>query len=172
MTGAQIAQALGMPASTVSLVLRRLGLGKLRNLEPEEPPNRYERRHPGELVHIDVKKIGRFNRPGHRAHRDRSMRNRGAGWEFVHVCVDDATRVAYEVLEDERVPTVTRFLRRAVAFYRSLGAEVHQVMTDHGGAYRSYAHAATCRALGLRHIRNDNTGRGRTGRPSGSSGPC
>lgn len=154
MTGAQIALALSMPTSTVSLVLRRLGLGKLRNLEPEEPPNRYERRHPGELVHIDVKKIGRFNRPGHRAHRDRSMRNRGAGWEYVHVCIDDATRVAYvEVLKDERVPTAIGFLRRAVAFYRSLGVQVHRVMTDNGSAYRSYAHAAACRALGLRHLR-------------------
>ena len=154
MTGVQIAEVLGMPVSTVSLVLRRLGLGKLRNLEPEEPPNRYERRHPGELIHIDVKKIGKFKRPGHRVHGDRSKRSDGAGWEFVHVCIDDATRIAYvEVLENETAVTAVGFLRRAVAFYRSLGVQVQRVMTDNGGAYVSYAHAAACRLLGLRHIR-------------------
>lgn len=154
MTGAQIAEAFGMPLSTVGLVLRRVGLGKLRNLEPEEPPNRYERRHPGELLHIDVKKVGRFNRPGHRAHGDRRYRNRRAGWEFVHICIDDATRVAYvEVLEDEKGVTAVGFLRRAVRFYRSLGVDVERVMTDNGSPYVSVVHATACRLLGLRHIR-------------------
>lgn len=154
MTGAQIAGALSMPTSTVATVLRRLGIGRLSNLEPEEPPNRYERRHPGELVHIDVKKLGRFRHPGHRVHGDRSSRSRRAGWEYVHVCVDDATRVAYvEVLSDEKAITAIGFLRRAMAFYRSMGVEVQRVMTDNGAPYVSFAHAAACRALGLRHIR-------------------
>jgi len=154
MTGPQIAEVLCMPASTVGVILRRLGLGRLKDLEREEPPNRYERRHPGELIHVDVKKLGRIKRPGHRVHGDRSKRGRGAGWEFVHVCVDDATRVAYvEVLEDEKASTAVGFLRRAVAFYRSLGVQVQRVMTDNGSAYVSFAHAAACRLLGLRHIR-------------------
>jgi transposase InsO family protein len=154
MTGVQIAELLGMPVSTVGSILRRLGVARLKDLEPEEPPNRYERRHPGELIHIDVKKIGRFKRPGHRVHGDRSKRSEGAGWEFVHVCIDDATRVAYvEVLEDEKATTAVGFLRRAVSFYRSLGVDVERVMTDNGSAYISFAHAAACRALGLRHIR-------------------
>lgn len=154
MTGAQIAECLNMAPSTVGVLLRRLGLGRLRQLEPQEPPNRYQRRHPGELIHIDVKKLGRFDRPGHRVHGDRQRRSRNVGWEFVHVCVDDATRVAYvEVLPDERAPTAIAFLRRAVAFYRSLGVKVERLMTDNGNAYRSFAHAATCRLLGLKHIR-------------------
>jgi transposase InsO family protein len=154
MTGLQIAELLGMPTSTVGSILRRLGLARLRDLEREEPPNRYERRHPGELIHVDVKKLARIRRPGHRVHGDRSKRAYGAGWEFVHVCVDDATRVAYvEVLADEKAVTAVGFLRRAVAFYRSLGVEVERVMTDNGSAYVSIAHALASRALGLRHLR-------------------
>jgi transposase len=120
MTAAEIAETLSMPLSTVSTVLQRIGLGKLSRLEPLEPPNRYERRRPGELLHIDVKKLGRIGVPGHRVHGDRRRRSRGIGWEFVHVCVDDATRLAYvEVLEDERATTATRFLSRAVAHFRA-----------------------------------------------------
>ena len=156
MTGAEIAFCLGMALSTVSAVLSRIGLGKLSRLEPPEPPNRYERRHAGELLHIDVKKLGRIIRPGHRvtgSRRDR--RDQGnKGWEFVHVCIDDATRLAYvEVLGDEKAITAVAFLQRAIAFYRSHGITVEAVMTDNGSAYRSAVHALACRALGIRHLR-------------------
>ncbi len=121
LTGQDIALALGMPASTVSGILTRVGLGKLSRLEPPEPVRRYERERPGELVHIDVKKLGRINQVGHRVTGDRrkANRTRGAGWEFVHVCIDDATRLVYvEVLGDEKASTAVAFLRRATAFYQ------------------------------------------------------
>jgi transposase InsO family protein len=154
LTAAEIAELLSMPLSTVSTVLQRIGLGKLSRLEPPEPPNRYERRRPGELLHIDVKKLGRIGAPGHRVHGDRRRRSRGVGWEIVHVCIDDATRLAYvEVLEDERATTATGFLRRAVAHFRAYGIRVEQVMTDNGNAYRSAVHAIACRALKLKHLR-------------------
>ncbi len=145
MTGAEIAECLGMALSTVSAVLKRVGLGKLSRLEPPEPPNRYERRHPGELIHVDVKRLGRIptGRAGHRIHGQRRLqRNRRkrdaagrdhklVGWEYVHVCVDDATRLAYvEVLSDEKGLTAAMFLRRAAAFYRAHGITVQRVMSD------------------------------------------
>jgi transposase InsO family protein len=155
MTGAEIAECLQMALSTVSGILTRIGLGKLSCLEPPEPSNRYERRHPGELLHIDVKKLGRIQGgAGHRAHGSRLRSPRGGGWEFVHVCVDDATRLAYvEVLADEKARTAVGFLRRAMAFYRAHGIRVERVMTDNGSAYRSTVHAIACRALKVRHIR-------------------
>jgi transposase InsO family protein len=154
MTAAEIAELLSMPLSTVSAVLARIGLGKRSCLQPLEPPNRYERRHPGELLHIDVKKLGKIGRPGHRVHGDRRKRTRGIGWEFVHVCVDDASRLAYaEVLPDERAATCVAFLRRAVSHFAALGIRVERVMTDNGNGYRSLVHALACRALGLRHLR-------------------
>jgi transposase InsO family protein len=157
MTAAEIAVCLGMALSTVSAVLSRIGLGKLSRLEPPEPPNRYERSRPGELIHIDVKKLGVIAKgAGHRVSGNRGpgQRARGAGWERVHVCVDDATRLAYvEVLPDEKARTAIGFLRRALAFYAAHGIEVEQLMTDNGSAYRSLAHATACRALGIRHIR-------------------
>jgi len=157
MTGAEIAECLGMALSTVSGILADIGLGKLSRLGPPEPPNRYERSNPGELIHIDIKKLGRIgkNGPGHRVRGTRQgTRSRGAGWEFVHVCVDDATRLAYvEVLGDEKAKSCVGFLRRAVAFYRSHGIKVERLMTDNGGAYRSTVHAIACRALKIRHIR-------------------
>jgi transposase InsO family protein len=163
MTGAEIAFCLAMALSTVSAVLQRIGLGKLSRLEPPEPPNRYERRHPGELIHVDVKKLGRIRGAGHRVTGQRASQRRTrvngrrtgvAGWEFVHVCVDDATRLAYvEVLSDEKATTAVGFLRRAKAFYASHGVTVERVMTDNGSAYRSAIHALACRSMGLRHLR-------------------
>jgi transposase len=139
MTAAEIAECLGLALSSVSRWLRRIGLGRLSRLEPPEPPNRYERKRPGELVHVDVKKLGRILRPGHRVtgnRRDRFTDKRGygvAGWEFVPVCVDDATRLAYvEVLADERAHTAAGFLRRAVEWFRSMGISVERVMSDNG----------------------------------------
>jgi transposase InsO family protein/transposase-like protein len=155
MTAAEIAECLGMALSTVSAVLDRIGLGKLSRLEPPEPPNRYERAKPGELIHIDVKKLGRIEKgAGHRVTGKRTRQAKGVGWERVHVCVDDATRLAYvEVLPDEKARTAIGFLKRAVAFYAAHGIEVERVMTDNGPAYVSIAHAIACRALKIRHIR-------------------
>jgi transposase InsO family protein len=165
MTAAEIAFCLGLALSTVSAVLRRVGLGKLSRLELPEPPNRYQRRRPGELIHVDVKKLGRIRGgAGHRVtgHRHYTQtrtdadghRRETTGWEYVHVSVDDATRLAYvEVLADEKAATAIAFLKRALAFYRRHGIRVERVMTDNGSAYRSTIHAFACRAMGLRHLR-------------------
>ena len=155
MTGPEIAELLEMASSTVSAVLDRLGLGKLSRLEPPEPPNRYERKHAGELIHIDVKKLVRIERgAGHRVTGKRTRQAKGAGWERVHVCIDDATRLAYvEVLGDEKARTAVGFLKRAIAFYAVHGISVERVMTDNGPAYASIAHAIACRTLGIRHLR-------------------
>jgi transposase InsO family protein len=154
MTAAEIAEVLAMPVSTVSGILTRIGLGKLWRLEPLEAANRYEKTRPGELVHIDVKKLGRIGRPGHRVHGDRRTRSRGIGWEYVHVAIDDATRLAYvEVLEDEKATTAVGFLRRAIAHFAAFGIRVERLMTDNGNAYRSAIHALACKTLGLKHLR-------------------
>jgi transposase InsO family protein len=153
-TSPEIAETLGMPLSTVGAVLVRHGLGKLPRLGPDEPANSYERPRPGELVHIDVKKLGKIGRPGHRVHGDRRAQVRGIGWEFVHVAVDDATRLAYvEVLDDEKGATAAGFLRRAIAFFRRYGIRVERVLTDNGSCYRAVVHALACKALGIRHLR-------------------
>jgi transposase InsO family protein len=162
-TAPHIASILSMASSTVSGVLTSLGLGRLSQLEPREPANRYERRAAGDLLHIDIKKLGRIDGVGHRifgSHTSRDRRGnwhgqrRILGWEYVHVCVDDATRLAYaEVLTDETGATVAGFLERAVAFYASYGIRVQRVMTDNGPGYRSIRHAIACRKLGLRHLR-------------------
>jgi hypothetical protein len=130
-SGVRIAEVLGMSERTVRAVLARHGLSKLPAVDAHEPENRYERPAPGELVHLDVKKLGRIEREGHRVHGDRTRRSRGAGWKFVHVCVDDCTRLAYvEALEDERVDTVCSFLERAVAWFGDHGIRVQRLMTD------------------------------------------
>jgi transposase InsO family protein len=154
LTGQEIAERLGMAASTVSAVLRRAGAGRLRALDPTEPANRYERAHPGELVHIDVKKLAVIVRPGHRVHGDRRTQVRGAGFEYVHTLVDDATRLAYaEVLRDERKESVCAFLRRAVAWLGAEGVRVERVLTDNGPGYRSRLHREVCAELGIAHKR-------------------
>lgn len=162
MTAAEIAEVLGMALSTVSRWLKRIGLGKRSALTPPEPPNRYERKRPGELIHVDVKKLGRIIAAGHRvtgsrASQKKTRRERKrigvAGWEFVHVCVDDATRLAYvEVLADEKGQTAAGFLRRAAAWFASMGIEVERVLSDNGACYRSGAHARACVDLGMRHL--------------------
>jgi transposase InsO family protein len=153
-TSPEIAETLGMPLSTVGAVLFRQGLGRLPRLRPDEPANSYERPRPGELVHIDVKKLGRIARPGHRVNGDRRTRSRGIGWEFVHVAVDDATRLAYvEILDDEKGATAAGFLRRAIVFFRRYGIRVERVLTDNGSCYRAVVHALACKALGIKHLR-------------------
>jgi transposase InsO family protein len=152
-TGAQIAAELGMSKTTVFRVLRRLGLNRLKALEPAEPVRRYERDAPGELIHIDIKKLGRIGGVGHRITGDRTTRVRGIGWEFVHVCIDDASRVAFaQVLPDERKANAVAFLKATIAYYEGLGVRVERVMTDNGSCYRSKAFAKACKKLGLRHI--------------------
>lgn len=153
MNAVQIAESLGMAERTVRAVITRLGLSKLPPLVAPEPANRYERPMPGELIHIDVKKLGRIGREGHRVNGDRTTRSRGIGWEFVHVCVDDCTRLAYvEVLSDERKEAVTAFLTRAVAWFGAHGIRVERLMTDNGPGYRSKLHRKACDTLGIRHL--------------------
>ena len=150
----QIARILHMARSTVAAVLKRLGLSNLRVLEPKEPANSYERARPGELLHVDIKKLGRFHEIGKRIHGDRGTRSRGAGWEFVHVCVDDHSRIAYvEVLEDETARSATGFFRRAVAWFASLGVRTERVMSDNGSCYVANAFNSCCEELGVRHLR-------------------
>jgi transposase InsO family protein len=154
-TGKQIAAEAGVSPATVSRILKRLGLNLIHALEPAEPARRYEREHPGELIHIDIKKLGRFDRIGHRITGDRRQgQSRGSGWEFVHVCIDDASRVAFsQILPDERKESAVAFLKAAIAYYASLGVTAAGVMTDNGSCYRSKAFRNACRELGLRHIR-------------------
>jgi transposase InsO family protein len=165
MTAAEIAEVLRMALSTVSAVLKRIGLGRRSRLSPPEPPNRYERKRPGELVHLDVKKLGRISArgAGHRITGNRASRHqvtvdgkqrRATGWEFVHVAVDDATRLAFaEVLPDERGQSAAAFLRRAVAWFESFGIRVERILSDNGACYRSDVHALACRELGIaRHL--------------------
>ncbi|QGN54353.1 IS481 family transposase [Novosphingobium sp. Gsoil 351] len=163
-TGKQIARMLAVSPATVSRVLRKVRLSRMRDLDPPVPVHRYERAHPGELIHIDIKKLGRFESIGHRITGDRTRQSNtrgyrageryGAGWEFVHVCIDDASRIAFsQIHRDEKKQSAVAFLYAAIEYYRSLGVTVTRVMTDNGGCYRSYAFRDACKALGLKHIR-------------------
>lgn len=154
MTGAAIAARLKIPRATVARVLKRHGLERLKKLDPPVPIRRYERSRPGELVHLDIKKLGRVKGLGHRITGNRVHKNRGIGWEFVHVCVDDYTRLAYvEVLEDEKGVTAVGFLRRAVEWFAERGVKVERVMTDNGSGYVSKDFRAAVAEIRARHIR-------------------
>jgi transposase InsO family protein len=157
-SGKQIAAELAISPATVSRILYRLGLNRLSALEPAAPIRRYERKHPGELIHIDIKKLGKFNEIGHRITGDRRGHSsrRGVGWEYeyVHVSIDDNSRVAFaKIMSDEKKRSAVAFLKAALAYYASLGIKVERVMTDNGSCYRSFAFRTACRRLGLRHIR-------------------
>lgn len=152
--GAAIATRLRLPRSTVGAVLRRLGLGRLPALALPPPVQRYERARAGELLHVDIKTLGRIGRVGHRIHGDRRQADPGIGWEHVHVCIDDASRVAYvEILPTVQRPDAIGFLERAVAWFAAHGVRAERVMTDNGSAYVSVAFRAACTRLGVRHLR-------------------
>jgi transposase InsO family protein len=178
MTAAEIAETLAMPLLTVSVVLKRQGMGRLGRIGLEQP-QRYERARPGELVHIDIKKLGRIQGGAGWRVRDRRQhynhqrtdatgaRRRTVGWEYVHVAVEDHSRLAYvEVLADEKAATAIGFLKRALAFFARYGIPVEQILTDNGSAYRAATHALACKALGVRHIRT------RTYRPQTNGKAC
>jgi transposase len=170
-TGTEIAQALPLSASTGARLLRRQGLARLRQPEPPAPVQRYQWAQPGALLHLDVKKLGRIGRIGHRITGDRRAQVRGIGWEFVHVAVDDASRLAYvEVLPDEGGVTATQFLWRARAWFRRHGIRIRRVLTDNGPGYVSDRFARLCRSAGVRHRRTRP--RAPTARRSASSKPC
>ena len=162
--GGQIAKETGVSPATVSRILRAVSLSRARDLDPPEPVVRYERERPGDLIHLDIKKLGRFGKPGHRVTGDRTGQSStrgtrggktwGAGWEYVHVCIDDASRIACsQVFPDEKKESAVAALKAAVAYYQSLGVTVARVMTDNGACYKSHAFRDACAALGLKHIR-------------------
>ena len=154
LSGPAIARRLGRPIATVGLVLRRRRLGRLAALDPKPEIVRYQRDQPGELIHIDIKKLGRIDGVGHRITGNRRGQKRGIGWDFLHVCVDDASRLAYtEILPDERKESAVAFLERAIAWFARLGVTVERVMTDNGSAYRSHRFRQAILDAGLTHKR-------------------
>jgi transposase InsO family protein len=155
-TGKQIAAEAGVSAATVSRILKRLGLNRIRNLEPADPVRRYEYTAPGEMIHIDIKKLGRFAQIGHRITGNKTGYShcRGLGWEFVHVCIDDHSRLAFsQVRSGQTAADAVTFLKAAVAYYKSLGITVTRVMTDNGGCYLGFAFREACKELRLKHVR-------------------
>ena len=159
-TGKQIAAQVGVSPATVSRILRRLGLNRLSALEPAAPIRRYERERPGEMIHLDIKKLGRIDGIGHRITGDRRgqsnrrARGEGLGWEFVHVAIDDNSRIAFaKIMPNERKRSATAFLKAALAYYESLGIKVERVMTDNGSCYKSFAFRRLCKRLRLKHVR-------------------
>lgn len=160
-TGEHIAREVGVSAATVSRVLKRAGLSRLKDIEPDEPSPRYERRSPGELIHLDIKKLGRFERIGHRITGDRrgqsnprARKDGGYGWEYVHVAIDDHSRLSFtQIHPNEKATSAVAHLKAAVAWYRSLGVKVERIMTDNGSCYKSKDFAKACKNLGLKHIR-------------------
>lgn len=155
-TAKHIAAQVGVCPATVSRILRRLGLNRMRDLEPAEPVRRYEHASAGEMIHLDIKKLGRFDKIGHRITGDRAgqSNSRGVGWEFVHVCIDDHSRIAFsQIKPDEKAHSAVAFLKAAVAYYESLGVTVTRVMTDNGSCYKAFAFRDACRDLGIKHIR-------------------
>lgn len=154
--GRHIAELTGVSPATVSRVLRRAGLSRLRDLAPAEPVVRYEYKAPGGMIHLDIKKLGRFERVGHRITGDRTgqSNSRGVGWEYVHIAIDDASRIAVTgIYPDEKAVSAIACLRAAVAYYESLGIKVTRVMSDNGSCYKAKTFAAACRELNLKHIR-------------------
>ena len=153
--GKEIALRLNLSPATVSRILKRAGLSRMTDIDPPEPVRRYERQRPGEMIHIDIKKLGRFAQAGHRVTGTRqNCRNQGAGWEFAHVAIDDNSRIAFsQIRKDEKKGSAIAFLKAAVAYYNSLGVRVERVMTDNGSCYKSFAFAKACRRLKIMHIR-------------------
>ena len=148
-----IARQLDLPRSTVGAILRRHGLGRLSALQPKVPVIRYERERPGELIHLDTKKLGKIQGIGHRIHGDRRRKSRGVGWEFAHLAIDDHTRLSYvEVLPDEGGETTASFLERALGFFARHHIKVERLLTDNGSGYRSHAVNAVCYQAGIRHL--------------------
>jgi transposase InsO family protein len=153
-TSTRIAAELGMATSTVCAVLDRLGLNRRSRLGPIEPPNRYCRRHPGDLVHVDTKSLGRFHQPGHRVTGNRRQHSRHSGWDVVHVCVDDCSRLAYiEILGDEHPDTTVAFFERAIQWFADRDVPIREVISDNGNPYRSRAWASCCARRRIKHLR-------------------
>jgi len=153
--GKEVALRLNLSPATVSRILKRAGLSRMKDIDPPEPVRRYERQRPGEMIHIDIKKLGRFAQAGHRVTGTRqNCRNQGAGWEFAHVAIDDNSRIAFsQIRKDEKKSSAIAFLKAAVAYYKSLGVRVERVMTDNGSCYKSFAFATACKRLKIKHIR-------------------